>query len=94
VTSCCSVSARPTTTPGRCPTPDRFDIRRKPNRHSAFGRGFYSCLGASLARLELQSAYGTLARRLPDLRIAVPVDDLRLRETAMYGGLRELPVTW
>jgi cytochrome P450 len=55
--------------------PDRLDLAREPNRHLAFGYGVHYCLGAPLARLEGQIAIGT--RRIPDLRLARPVDALR-----------------
>jgi len=76
------------------PYPDEFDIRRQPNPHVGFGHGYRSCLGAALARVELQSVFGTLFRRLPTLRLAIPADQLRLRSHIVTGGLVELPVSW
>jgi cytochrome P450 family 142 subfamily A polypeptide 1 len=50
--------------------PFRFDIRRTPNEHVAFGFGPHFCLGASLARLELQMMFDRLLDRLPDMEMA------------------------
>jgi cytochrome P450 family 142 subfamily A polypeptide 1 len=50
--------------------PERFDVDRAPNEHIAFGFGPHFCLGASLARLELQTVFGCLLARLPDLELA------------------------
>lgn len=74
--------------------PDRFDITRRPNPHLAFGNGRHFCLGAGLARMELEVVFTTLLHRFPTLRLAVPLDRLRLRGEAVTGGLAELPVTW
>jgi len=76
------------------PDPDRFDITRRPNPHLAFGHGPASCVGAALARIEMQAAFEILFRRLPTLRLAVPVEALEARRDVLGGGLAELPVTW
>ncbi len=52
--------------------PDRFDIARNPNRHLAFGSGIHHCLGASLGRLEANTALRIATERIADLRI---IDD-------------------
>ena len=74
--------------------PDRLDLGREDNRHLAFGRGAHYCLGAPLARLEGAIALETLLRRLPGLRLSVPVDGLEYRPTPMFRSLAALPVAW
>ena len=56
--------------------PHRFDIEREPGRatHMTFGSGVHFCLGASLARAELQEALPLLARRMPDLELDGPIE--------------------
>lgn len=78
----------------RFPAADRLDVRRPDNRHVAFGRGIHYCLGAPLARLEGTVAIGTLVRRLPGLRLTVPVDALEHRPGAIVRGLTSLPIAW
>jgi cytochrome P450 len=74
---------------------DGLDITRQHNSHMAFGHGVHFCLGVSLARMEAQVALSTLFRRLPDLTLAVPVDQLRRPPAASpFRGLLELPVTF
>lgn len=58
--------------PARFPDPDRFDMRRQPNRHLAFGFGFHFCLGALLARIEMAIAFRFIATHLPGLRLVDP----------------------
>lgn len=75
--------------------PDTFDITRKSSAtHLAFGHGGHFCIGASLARIELQEVFAQLLSRFPTLRLAVPVEELQLRTNTLTGGLRALPVTW
>jgi pentalenolactone synthase len=76
------------------PEPDRFDVTRRRNAHVAFGYGYRFCLGAPLARVELQAVFGALPRRFPDLALGVPPEQLRLKSHMLTGGLEELPVTW
>ncbi|MEU5882421.1 cytochrome P450 [Spirillospora sp. NPDC047279] len=73
---------------------DTLDFDRADNPHLAFGHGVHHCLGAHLARLELQVALGALLARLPGLRLAVPKDELRWKDGLAVRGLRQLPVTW
>jgi cytochrome P450 RapN len=74
--------------------PDEVDFARETNPHIAFGHGVHHCLGAPLARLELRMAVGTLVRRLPGLRLAVPADEVPWRADRLVRGVRALPVTW
>jgi len=78
----------------RFPMPEAFDIARADNPHVTFGHGPYYCIGAPLARLELQALFGTLLQRFPTLRLAVPVEQLHLRSHLLTGGLSALPITW
>jgi cytochrome P450 len=54
----------------------------------------HHCLGASLARMELQVALGTLLRRLPGLRLAVTPAQIRWRTGGFVRGPIALPVVW
>jgi cytochrome P450 len=74
--------------------PDRFDIARSPNPHLSFGHGPRFCIGASLARVELQAVFTALPQRFPTLELAVPLDQLQLRGDLVTGGLTALPARW
>jgi cytochrome P450 len=74
--------------------PDRLDVTREARHHVAFGYGVHQCLGQTLARVELQVVYGTLYRRIPDLRLAVPVAELAFKDDMLVYGVHCLPVTW
>ncbi len=74
--------------------PDILDIDRKVLGHMAFGHGVHQCLGQTLARAELEIALPTLLRRLPGLRLAVPIEEIRFRGDMGIYGVHELPVTW
>jgi cytochrome P450 len=81
--------------PERFEEPDRLDLAaERETRLLAFGRGSHFCLGAPLARLEAEIALGTLLRRLPGLRLAVPEDELRWRPVPLFRSLVALPVAW
>ena len=71
---------------------ERLDLAREDNHHVAFGMGAHYCLGAPLARLEGRVAIGSLIRRFPDLRLAVPPEQLRWRAGLSLRGLVSLPV--
>ncbi|MFF1818763.1 cytochrome P450 [Kribbella sp. NPDC058245] len=71
-----------------------FVSTRQPNPHVAFGHGPYFCIGAPLARLELQVLFSQLYRRFPHLSVAVPAEALKARPNQFTGGIEALPVTW
>jgi cytochrome P450 len=71
--------------------PDELDLGRAPNPHISFGAGIHYCLGAPLARLELQIAFETLLRRAPLLEL---VEVPEWKPTYVLRGLRELRVRW
>ena len=79
---------------GRYSSPELLDIGRAEARHLAFGHGIHHCLGAVLARMEGQLALGSLLRRFPELRLAVPAGDLHWGhgDGLVLRGLSELPV--
>ncbi len=72
--------------------PDRLDITRNPNRHLSFGFGIHYCLGAPLARLEGQIAIDKLVRRFPNMRLAVPRQEIAWRNTTAVRGVKTLPM--
>ena len=76
------------------PDPDAFDILRSPNPHMTFGYGHHYCLGASLARMQLQVMVGQLAERVPTLRLAVPAGELLYTNDGATRGLTSLPVAF
>jgi cytochrome P450 len=74
--------------------PSGFDISRRPNPHLTFGYGPHFCIGAPLARLELQVLFTALLDRFHALAVAVPIEQLQPRTELLTGGLAALPVTW
>jgi len=73
--------------------PDRFDVRRSPNRHLAFGQGIHFCLGAPLARLESRIALAAILRRLPNLR-RLRDQQLEAQDSFIVYGVKSLPVAF
>jgi cytochrome P450 len=74
--------------------PDVLDVTRPVTAHLAFGHGVHYCLGATLAREEMQITYAALLRRFPGLRPADPPAAVRLRAHNVIHGVATLPVTW
>jgi cholest-4-en-3-one 26-monooxygenase len=69
--------------------PDRFDIRRNPNDHVAFGYGEHYCLGANLARMELQEIFRGIVSRIDDLEMTATPRRLR---SNFVNGVKEMKV--
>jgi cytochrome P450 len=69
--------------------PDRFRIERWPNRHVGFGIGEHVCLGAHLARMELQEFFGALGRRMKRVELVGPIER---SASSFIGGVKRLPV--
>jgi unspecific monooxygenase len=68
-----------------------FDPFRSDGANVSFGAGIHFCIGAPLARIELQVAFSTLFRRLPRLRLAAPP---RYNDVYHFHGLEKLMVRW
>jgi cytochrome P450 len=73
-------------------TAGSFDVRRACKDHLAFGYGMYRCIGMPLGRMEAEIAVPGLFGRFPDLRLAVPPEDVKPQSTFIMNGRSELPV--
>jgi cytochrome P450 len=73
--------------------PESVDAERNTRGHLGFGYGVHQCIGQNLARVEMQAAFATLARRLPELKLAVSPEELKFKQADIYG-MKELPVSW
>jgi hypothetical protein len=76
--------------PAQFEEPNRFDPRRSPNRHIAFGHGLHFCLGAALARLEAPIALNAIFSRWPHARLG---PDSLSWHSGVMRGLHRLPIT-
>lgn len=74
--------------------PDVVDFNRTGPQPLSFGYGGRYCLGAPLARMELNSVFSQMIPRFPDMQLAVDVTDLSINTEALGSGLVALPVTW
>jgi cytochrome P450 len=69
-----------------------FDVRRDPNEHVGFGAGGpHFCLGANLARREIQVMFRELLRRLPDIHVSGPPEMLL---SGFIHGIKRMPAEW
>jgi cytochrome P450 len=71
--------------------PFRFDVGREPNKHNAFGYGVHFCLGAALARMEVNSFFTELVPRLDSIELT---GDPAHIATIFVGGLKHLPISY
>lgn len=71
--------------------PFKFDVGRDPNKHLAFGYGVHFCLGAALARMEINSFFSELVPRLDSIELA---GQPQLTSTVFVGGLKHLPIRY
>ncbi|MGE5694766.1 MAG: cytochrome P450 [Candidatus Sericytochromatia bacterium] len=71
--------------------PFRFDVARDPNKHLSFGYGVHFCLGAALARMEMNSLFKELIPRLDSIEFAGPAE---LSATVFVGGHKHLPIRY
>ncbi|MDT9683942.1 cytochrome P450 [Streptomyces sp. TRM76323] len=76
------------------PDPERIDFDRSPNPHVSFGHGPHFCTGALLARMEIELLVETFLDRLPEVRLAVPAEEVPWRRSALIRGPEALPITW
>lgn len=76
------------------PHPDTIDFDRPPMNHMAFGHGVHHCIGASLARMELEMIVTSLLDRFPGLRLAVPPEEMLWQRKGLIRGPQTLPVAW
>jgi cytochrome P450 len=74
--------------------PDDLDITREYSQHVSFGHGIHQCLGQQLARVEMRIAFPALFDRFPTLRLAVPPEDIPMRDDMFVYGVHSLPVAW
>ncbi len=73
------------------PDPFTFRVDRQPNEHYAFGIGVHFCLGANLARLELQEIFRRIIARFAEVELAGPVERLR---SSFVGGIKRMPIRY
>ncbi|MFE1795085.1 cytochrome P450 [Streptomyces sp. NPDC059517] len=80
--------------PEAFPEPEKLDLARKAAHHMAFSWGPHQCIGQQLARIELHVVFSTLFRRIPTLRLAADLSELKFKEDSQAYGIYELPVAW
>jgi cytochrome P450 len=80
--------------PERYERPHELDLERDAHGHMAFGHGVHQCVGQQLARVEMRIGLAKLIEAFPDLRLAVPSEDIPMRSDMAVYGVHTLPVNW
>jgi cytochrome P450 len=73
---------------------DRLALNGTSSGHVAFGHGIHQCLGQQLARIEMRIGFSTLLREFPTLELAIPADEVPMRDDMAIYGVHKLPVAW
>jgi cytochrome P450 len=76
------------------PEPDKLDLTRDAGQQLGFGYGRHQCVGQQLARAELQIVFHTLLRRIPSMKLAIPLEEVPFKHDRLAYGVYELPVAW
>lgn len=80
--------------PAAFENPDTLDIRRQSTKTQNFSRGVHYCLGANLARMEVEVALGTIVRRLKNLKLRADRSSIAFKTNMLARGVVELPVSF
>ena len=81
--------------PRQFPEPDTIDVERpEASRHLGLSFGVHHCVGQFVARLEMETAFNAIFRRLPGLRLAEPVQDMDFTYDGLSFGPRHMLVAW
>ncbi|MEU9556557.1 cytochrome P450 [Streptomyces fumanus] len=74
--------------------PDRLDFVRGGRGQLSFGHGIHQCIGQQLARIEMRIGFQALFDRFPDLHLAVPQEEVSMRDSMLIYGVASMPVAW
>lgn len=80
--------------PHKYEQPGVLDVGRDAQGHMAFGHGVHQCVGQQLARVEMRIGFAKLIEAFPELRLAVPSEEIPMRSDMAVYGVHTLPVNW
>ncbi|MFG3342333.1 cytochrome P450 [Glycomyces sp. NPDC048151] len=80
--------------PRKYERPAELDLGRDAQGHMAFGHGVHQCVGQQLARVEMRIGFAKLIEAFPELRLAVPSEEIPMRSDMAVYGVHTLPVNW